>query len=47
MKVICMICGKTIVEGKPAPVSHGICPECAPGYIQEQERIIKEGRKRI
>jgi NMD protein affecting ribosome stability and mRNA decay len=46
MKVVCCICGKTIKQGKPRPVSHGICKKCLPGYVQEQERIIGEQVRR-
>ena len=28
LPVVCAWCGATIKEGKWAPVSHGICPEC-------------------
>jgi len=41
-----MICKKTIVKGKPRPVSHGICKVCLPGYVKEQNEILeKRGMK--
>lgn len=43
MTVICAWCGTVLQSGEPEPVSHGLCDDCLPLFVEAVEERLAEG----